>query len=87
MIFCTRNIKKQKVSGQKQISFRSFKYYLVDEYEKALGKVTFSNYEKYHSINKRCNDFFQSLIEMVNNIALLKTARIRNTGNECKRRK
>ena len=31
--------------------------------------------------------FFQSLIEVVNNIALLKTARIKNTGKKCKRRK
>ena len=31
--------------------FRSLKNYLVDEHG-ALGKVTFLNYEKYHSINK-----------------------------------
>ena len=46
MIFCTRKIKKDKVVGYKQISFRSFKNYSVDEYEKALGKVTFPNYDK-----------------------------------------
>ena len=59
MIFCTRKIKKEKVAGHKQISFRSFKTYSVDEYEKALGKVTFSNYKKYYNINKTYNDFFQ----------------------------
>ena len=64
MIFCTRKIKKEKVGGHKQISFRSFKdyvwfrsFYSVDESEKALGKVTFPNYEKYN-INKAYNDFF-----------------------------
>ena len=31
--------------------------------------------------------FFQSLIEVVNNIALLKTTRIKSTGKKCKRRK
>ena len=82
MIFCTRKIKKEKVGGHKQISFRSFKTYSVDEYEKALGKVTFPNYEKYHNINKAYNDFFQKLIEVVNNIAPLKTARIKNASNE-----
>ena len=41
MIFCTRKIKKDKVGGHKQISFRSFKDYSTDEYDKALGKVTF----------------------------------------------
>ena len=46
MIFWTRKIKKEKVGGHKKISFRSFNTYSVDEYEKALGKVTFPNYEK-----------------------------------------
>ena len=75
-------IEKEKVGGHKQISFRSFKNYSVDEYEKALDKVTFPNYEKYHNINKAYNDFFKKLIEVVNNIALLKTARIKDTSNE-----
>ena len=75
-------IKKEKVGGHKQISFRSFKNYSVDEYEKALGEVTFPNYEKYYYINKAYNNFFQKLIEVVNNIAPLKTARMKNTSNE-----
>ena len=50
--------------------------------EKALGKVTFPNYERYHNINKAYNDFSQNLIEVVNNIAPLKTARIKNTSSE-----
>ena len=75
-------IKKEKVGGHKQISFRSFKNYSVDGYEKTLGKVTFLNYEKYHDINKTYNNFFQKLIEVINNIAPLKTARIKNTINE-----
>ena len=36
MVFCTRKTKTEKVGGHKQISFRSFKNYSVDEYEKAL---------------------------------------------------
>ena len=36
-----------------------------------MGKVTFTNYEKYHNTNKAYNDFFQ-----------IKTARIKNTSNE-----
>ena len=82
MIFCTRKIKREKVGDRKEISFRSLKNYSVDEYEKALGKVTFPNYEKYHSINKTYDIFFQKLIEVVNDIAPLKTTRIKNTSNE-----
>ena len=50
MIFFTRKIEKEKVGGHKQILFRSFKNYSVDEHEKALDKVTFPNYERYHNI-------------------------------------
>ena len=82
MIFCTRKNKNDKVGWYKQISFRSFKNYSVDKYEKALGKVTFPNYEKLHNINKACNDFFQKMIEVFNKIAPLETARIKNTSNE-----
>ena len=46
MIFCTRTTKKEKVDAHKQIYFRAFKKYSVDEYEKALGQVLFPNYEK-----------------------------------------
>ena len=74
MIFCTRKIKK--VSGHKKISFRSFKSYSVDEHEKASGKVTFPNYERYHNINKKCNDFFRKLIEVVNNIIISHTSKL-----------
>ena len=82
MILCTRKIKKDKVGAHKQISFRSFKNYSVDKYEKVLGKVKFPNYEKFHNINKAYNSFFQKMIEVVNNIAPFKTARIKNTSNE-----
>ena len=60
----------------------NLKNYSVDEYEKALDKVAFSNYEKYHDINKVYNNFFQKLIELVNNIAPLKTARRLNINWE-----
>ena len=47
-----------------------------------MGKVTFPSYEKFHNINKAYNDFFQKIIELLNNIAPLKTARIKNASNE-----
>ena len=72
--------KKEKVDGHKQISFLSFKTYSVDESEKALDKVTFPNYDRYN-INKAYNDSFEKLIEEFNNIAPLKTARIKNASS------
>ena len=40
----------------------SLKKYSADEYEKAVGRVMFPNYKRYHNLNKECNDFFQKLI-------------------------
>ena len=34
-----RKINREKVGYHKQISFRSFKNYSVDEYKKVLGKI------------------------------------------------
>ena len=82
MIFSTRKTKKEKVGVRKQISFRSFKKYSVDEYEKALGQVIFPDYEKYSSVNKVYNDFFHKIIEVINKIAPLKRVRIKNTSSE-----
>ena len=82
MIFCGRKTKKEKLGIHKQISFRSFKKYSIEEYEKALGQVIFPSYEKYSNINKAYNDVFHKLIEVVNKIAPLKTVRVKNTSSE-----
>ena len=79
-IFCTRKTKKRGI--HRQISFRSFKKYSVDEYEKALGQVIFPNYEKYSNLNKAYNNFFQWVVEVVNKIAPSKTVSIKNAGSE-----
>ena len=60
MIFCTRKIQPEKVGGHKRISFRSFKNYLVDEFKKTLGKVTFPNSERYNDIKRHTTTFFKN---------------------------
>ena len=42
----------------------------------------FSNYDRYHNINKAYNYFFQKFIKVVNNIPPFKTTRIKNSSNE-----
>ena len=69
IIFCTlkakKKKKKEKVGIHRQISFRSFKEYSVEGYERALGRVIFTNYENYSNINKTYN-FFHKLIFHLN---------------------
>ena len=70
------------VGTHKQISFRSFENYSVDEHKKALGQGIFPNYKKYSNVSKAYNNFFHKLIGVVNGIAPLKTVRIKNTSSE-----
>ena len=67
--------KKEKVCVHKQIYFRSFKTYSIDEYEKVLCQHP--NYEKYSNVKKVYNNFFQKLIELVNETTLLNTVKIK----------
>ena len=52
---------------------------MADKYEKALGELMFPNCERYR---KAYNNFSQILPEVVNNIATLRTVRIKNTSGE-----
>ena len=51
----------------KQISFRSFKKYSLNEYENIPVEVIFLNYEKYNNnvVNKTDNDFLTKTFEVV----------------------
>ena len=82
MIFFSRKTKKEEVDNRKQISFRSFKNNSVDEYEKALTKVTLPYYGKYKTKKAYNDSFFQKLIKVVNNISPLKAVRIKDTITE-----
>ena len=66
----TKKKQKKRVDVHKQIYFRSFKKYSIDEYGKALD------------INKVHTDIFNKLVEAVNKIAPLKTVKIKNTSSE-----
>ena len=53
----------------KEISFRSFKKYSINEYENILIEVIFLSYEKYSNnvVNKTGNDFFKNLLRWFEN--------------------
>ena len=73
---------EEKVGGHKQVSFRSFKKYSVDESETFLGKFIFPNHKRtiMRIIYKKA--FLQKFNEVINNIASLKTVRINKTTSE-----
>ena len=82
LIFCTRKIRKQKYNSHKQISCWSFKNYTVELYKEAIGKINFPNYESYSDANKAYLIFLETLENVINEIALMKSLRIKNRINE-----
>ena len=82
LIYLTRKITRIKLDTHKQINFRSFKKYSPNLFESALKNVNFPNYETFTDIDTAYSDFMSKLMAVVNNIAPLKTARIKNTSQE-----
>ena len=61
LIYCTRKITRIKRGGHKQITFRSFKNYTIDGYEKALVEINFPKYKKFDNVNDAYSKFIQKL--------------------------
>ena len=75
LIYCTRKITRIKRGGHKQITFRSFKNYTIDGYEKALVEINFPEYKKFDNVNDAYSNFIQKLMEVINKVAPVKTKR------------
>ena len=50
--FCTRNIKRTKFNKHNYLTFCSMKNFSTKIYEKALGKMTFPDYENFSCVKE-----------------------------------
>ena len=82
LIFCTRKVKRAKFNKHNNVFLISLKHYTVTVFLKELQKINFSNYEHFSCIDMAYNDFFNKLMEVVNEIAPGKEIRIRNNMQE-----
>ena len=82
LIFCTRKIKRVKTNNHKQISFRSLKNYSMENFERELKNIAFSNYEKFSDVNSAYNDIVNKITQVINNLAPYKTIRVKNQSSE-----
>ena len=82
LIFCTRKIKTVKTNNHKQISFRSFKNYSMENFEQELKNIAFPNYEKFSDVNSAYSDLVNKITQVLNNLAPYKTIRVKNQSNE-----
>ena len=60
--------------------FRSFKNYSVEGYKKALEEITFPHYESYSDINEAYLNFINSLNNVINEIAPLRSLRVNDNS-------
>ena len=82
IIFWTRKITRIKRGGHKQITFRSFKNYTIDGYEKALVEINFPEYKKFDNVNDAYSNFIQKLMEVTDKVAPVKSKRIKRNSQE-----
>ena len=82
LIYCTRKITRIKRGGHKQITFRSFKNYTIDGYEKALVDINFPEYKKFDNVNDASSNFIQKLMEVIDKVAPVKSKRIKRISQE-----
>ena len=82
LIYCTRKITRIKRGGHKQITFRSFKNYTIDGYEKALVEINFPEYKNIVNVNDAYSNFIQKLMEVTDNVAPVKNRRIKKNSRE-----
>ena len=76
LIFCTRKIKRVKTNNHRQISFRSFKNYSMENLEQELKNIAFPNYEKFSDVNSAYSDLVNKITQVLNNLAPYKTIRV-----------
>ena len=82
LIYCTRKIFRIKRGSHKQIKLCLFKHYRVDLFERELSKLNFPNYQNYNDSNEAYNDFIQKIMEVIDNVALIKERRIKQNSQE-----
>ena len=71
-----------KRGDYKKITFRSFKNYTIDGYEKALVEINFPEYKKFDNVNDAYSNFIQKLMEVIDKVAPVKSKRIKRNSQE-----
>ena len=82
LIYCTWKITKIKRGGHKQITFRSFKNYTTDGYEKTLVEINLPEYKTFDNVNDAYSSFIQKLTEVIDKVTPVKIKRIKRNSQE-----
>ena len=78
LIFATRKTVRDKYSGHKEITIRSFKNYTIELYHEALKQLVFPDYKNFIDMNSAYSDFIEKIMSVINKIAPIKKIRAKN---------
>ncbi len=77
LIYCTRKKHKEKLSQHRTFNARSYKNYTPKKFIEGLNKISFPNYLNFNNINDAFHDFSEKLLCLVNQMAPLKSFRVK----------
>ena len=82
LIFYKRKIFGIKRGTQKQVKFRSFKYYSADLFKETLTSINFPNYQNFNDATEAYDDFIQKIMVAIDKVAPIKERRIKQNSKE-----
>ena len=84
LIFCTRKIKRVKANNHQQSSFRSFKNYLMENFEQELKNIAFPKYKNFSHLKYAYSDLVNKITQFINNLDPYQTIRVKKSVQQNK---
>ena len=80
LIFCTRKIRRTRRNMHNQIQTRSLRNYSAEKLISTLKDIKFPNYDIFSDVNVAYADLTKTISDAIDNVAPIKTLRIKNNS-------
>ena len=82
LIFCTRKIRRTRRNMHNQIQTRSLRNYSAEKLISTLKDIKFPNYHIFSDVNVAYADLTKKISDAIDNVAPIKTLRIKNNSQD-----
>ena len=82
LIFCTRKIRRTRHNMHNQIQTRSLRNYSAEKLISTLKDIKFPNYDIFSDVNVAYADLTKKISDAIDNVAPIKTLRIKNNSQD-----
>ena len=82
LIFCTRKIRRTRPNMHNQIQTRSLRNYSAEKHISTLKDIKFPNYDIFSDVNVAYADLTKKISDAIDNVAPIKTLRIKNNSQD-----